>query len=77
MQKLIQLGENLDRHACYSWLYNKLWIKEKFTSYDMEYGIDDEPNAILAYSNMTKVSVRKIGLWVNKKYAHLDTSPDS
>ena len=44
----------------------------------MRYGIEEEPNAIKAYSNFLSadVSIKQSGLWVNKKYPYLGASPD-
>ena len=75
---ITQLGKNLDRHACYSWLRKYFWFKENITTFHMRYGIEEEPNAIKAYSNFLSadVSIKQSGLWVNKKYPYLGASPD-
>ena len=68
----------LDRQACYSWLRKYIWFKETFTTFYIQYGIEEEPYAIQVYSKFvtTNISIRKSGLWVNKKYPHLGASPD-
>ena len=75
-KKVVQLGENLDATKCFSWLSNNFWFKTPFTSFDMQYGIDEEPNAIAAYSELTGTEVCSSGLWLNKKYPYLGASPD-
>ena len=44
----------------------------------MRYGIEEEPNAIKAYSHFLSadVSIKQSGLWVNKKYPYLGASPN-
>ena len=42
----------------------------------MQYGLSEEPDAVLAYSKVAQVPVTPGGLWVNKKYLHLGVSPD-
>ena len=59
-------GGTPDRFKCYAWLRDNLWFKESFATIDMQYGICEEPNAVLTYSNLIQVSVTPSGLWVNK-----------
>ena len=42
----------------------------------MQYGINEEANAIHTYSQLINVPVTASGLWVNKHYVHLGASPD-
>ena len=42
----------------------------------MQYGIDEEQNAILAFANLANIVVHNSGFWVNKKFLHLGASPD-
>ena len=50
-RKVVQLGENLDRYEC--WLRDNFWFKQPFTTFDIQYGFDEEPNDVLACSNLT------------------------
>ena len=75
-KRVMRLGENLDRRQCYSWLEQSFWFKRKFTSQDMQYGINEEPNAIAAYSQVTGNEVHQSGLWVRKGYIYLAATPD-
>ena len=70
------LGGNPGRLKCYAWFRDNLWFKESFATIDMQYGISEEPNAVLTYSNLIQVSVTPSGLRVNKKYVHPGASPD-
>ena len=36
-------------------------FKESFATIDMQYGISEEPNAVLTYSNLIQVSVTPSG----------------
>ena len=42
----------------------------------MEYGIEQEPNAISYYSKCKSVDVKSSGLWSHKIYPNLGPSPD-
>ena len=42
----------------------------------MRYGIEEEENAIEKFSSFSGFKIEKSGLWVNKKYIHLGSSPD-
>ena len=75
-KRVMRLGENLDRRQCYFWLEQSFWFKRKFTSQDMQYGINEEPNAIAAYSQVTGNEVHQSGLWVRKGYIYLAATPD-
>lgn len=62
--------------SCYNWLRKKLWFPENITTFDMRYGIEEEPSARKAYTDSTGNIVTETGIWVNAKYPHLGASPD-
>ena len=74
------MGEKLTSHdsriPLLNWIKNKFWFPEYITSIDMQYGIKQEPKAILAYTKVKDVPVIISGLWINKMYPHLGASPD-
>ena len=55
------LGETLDRAQCYTWLRSNLWFKDQFITFYMQYGLSEEPNAVLAYSKVAQVPVTPSG----------------
>ena len=75
-KKVTSLGEKLDLHECFTWLTTQYWFKHQYVSFYMQYGIDEEQNALEVFSKMANLEVHGSGLWVNKKYPHLGASPD-
>ena len=77
---IVLLGEKLtprdSRIPLLNWIKNKFWFPEYITTIDMQYGIQQEPKAILAYTKVKYVPVIISGLWINKMYPHLGASPD-
>ena len=75
-KKITSLGEKMDRHECFAWLRDYFWFKEEFCTLDMQYDIDEEQNAILAFANLANIVVHNSGFWINKKFPQLGASPD-
>ena len=75
-QKISRMGENMDMSQCYRWLRTNFWFRENFTTADMLYGINEEPNAVTAYTRATGITVHKSGFWVNKGFFCFGASPD-
>ena len=76
VKKVTRLGGSFDRYQCYTCLRDNFWFKQSVTTFDMQYSINEEQNAVLAYSQLVNVPIQQSGLWVNKKYVHLGVSPD-
>ena len=70
------LNNTVSPQRCYNWLRNKLWYPDNITTFDMQYGIEEEPSARKAYTDKTGNNVTETGIWVNTKYPHLGASPD-
>ena len=61
-RKVARLGANLNLSDCYKWLKANIWFKEELTTPDMAYGIEEESNAVAAYSRATLTGVIPSGL---------------
>ena len=76
---IVLLGEKLTPHdsriPLLNWIKNKFWFPEYVTTIDMQYGIQQEPKDILAYTKVKDVPVIISGLWINKMYPHLGARP--
>ena len=62
----VKLGESLSAHDSFhphfSFIKKKLWFPSNLTSFDMQYGKDNEVNAIKEYSEIKKTLAGLIGL---------------
>ncbi len=77
------LGDNLpSSHAkqfkwrFFNWIQKNGWYPNFVQTNDMQYGINEEPKARLAYTQATGNQVQETGFWVNKKFPYLGASPD-
>lgn len=61
---------------CFTVSQKNLWFSKNVQTSDMKYGISEEPKAREAYSKVTGNRVQTTGLWVNKKFSFLASSPD-
>ena len=75
-KKVTFLGESRSRLDAFNWIKDFYWFKRHIVTADMQYGIDEEDNAVKKFSLFSGLNVLKSGLWVNKKYIHLGASPD-
>ena len=57
-KSVVKLGEGLSAHDSFhphfSFIQKKLWFPSNFTSFDMQYGKDNEANALREYSQIKK-----------------------
>lgn len=74
------LGEKLlpndSKVSLYNWIENNIWFNEHITTIDMQYGIENEINGLIKYSEIKGVPVVFSGLWIHKNFCHLGASPD-
>ena len=71
-----KLSPNDSKVALYNWIYNNIWFHEHITTLDMQYGIDNEINGLIKYSEIKGVPVVSSGLWIHGSFCHLGASPD-
>ena len=60
----------------FNWIQKNVWCPNFVQTNDMQYGINEEPKARLAYTQATGNQVQETGFWVNKKFPYLGASPD-
>ena len=67
---------NLSKSQYFNWMKNKFWFPQMIDTFDMQYGISEEPVAVSKYEKVNRCVVKRSGIWINIKYLHLGASPD-
>lgn len=70
------LKQEYSKQQFFSFCRNKLWFQQNVVTFDMLYGIKEEPNARKIYSEFKGNKIKESGIWVNKNYPWLGASPD-